>query len=136
MRSSADAVYSAIRDYHRRQGALTENFRDYHVEEGGEGDVSLVSYTFHAGRTERHYRLRASEDAANRTLRERDEHSTFQTTWVVRPAASGSLVAVTCEWDGAGGIAGVMERTFAPLGLRRIYGRVLEQLDEFASTTS
>jgi polyketide cyclase/dehydrase/lipid transport protein len=133
MRSSADAVYSVIRDYHRRQGALTENFRDYQVEEGGDGDGTVVSYTFHAGHTERHYRLRSSEDAATRTLRERDEHSTFQATWIVRPAESGSVVAVTCEWDGADGVAGVMERTFAPPGLRRIYGQVLEQLDELAS---
>jgi hypothetical protein len=50
--------------------------------------------------------------------------------WSVAPALDGDGAEVTLEssWHGAGGIGGVFERTFAPLGLRRIYGEMLERL--------
>jgi hypothetical protein len=37
-------------------------------------------------------------------------------------------VTVEGSWNGAGGIPGIFEGLFAPLGLRRIYGEVLERL--------
>jgi hypothetical protein len=36
---------------------------------------------------------------------------------------------VHTTWNGAGGIGGFFERTFAPAGLRRIYDGVLGNLD-------
>ena len=96
----------------------------------------MVSYTFDAGRTHRDYRLHVDEDAALRTLREHDESTTFVATWSVRPQGGASRVAVTCEWDGAGGVAGVFERVLAPVGLRRIYGQVLSNLDRLANGPS
>ena len=36
---------------------------------------------------------------------------------------------VRSTWDGAGGIGGFFERTFAPRGLRRLYDGVLDRLD-------
>jgi len=35
---------------------------------------------------------------------------------------------VTTTWDGAGGIGGFFERTFAPKGLGRIYDSLLDRL--------
>ncbi len=32
------------------------------------------------------------------------------------------------EWEGGSGIGGFFERTFAPMGLRRIYGSMLSKL--------
>lgn len=133
MRTDPDTAYRLVRDYRRREAALTENFRNYRVEAGGEGAGTIVSYTFDAGRTHRPYRLHVEEDADQRTLRERDEDTTFVATWSARPHEEGSQVAVTCEWDGAGGLAGIFERTFAPVGLRRIYGQVLANLDGLIS---
>lgn len=51
------------------------------------------------------------------------------TTWVVTPAGEGkSKAVVTTVWDGAGGIGGFFERTFAPKGLGRIYDELLQNL--------
>ncbi len=36
---------------------------------------------------------------------------------------------MTTVWNGAGGIGGFFERTFAPKGLARIYDAVLARLD-------
>jgi hypothetical protein len=50
------------------------------------------------------------------------------TTWTVAPAGPGSSVTVKTTWNGAGGIKGFFEKTFAPLGLRRIQDEVLGNL--------
>jgi hypothetical protein len=48
----------------------------------------------------------------------------------VRPASDGaSTVAVRTTWKGAGGVGGFFERTFAPRGLQRVYGAMLERLE-------
>ena len=61
---------------------------------------------------------------------ERDANSSMVTTWRVEPvAAGGSRVRATTTWNGAGGIGGFFERTFAPKGLARIYDGVLANLD-------
>lgn len=43
-----------------------------------------------------------------------------------------SLVPISTAWDGAGGIGGLFERTFAPRVLRGIYADELKRLDAYA----
>ena len=127
----AETVFEFLRDYKdARPRILTENYQDYRVEEGGDGPGTVISYRFDAGRRARDYRLRVEVPDPGRTLRERDERSSFVTTWTIEPAAegAGSRVTVTSSWQGAGGIGGFFERTFAPGGLRRIYSEVLDKL--------
>jgi hypothetical protein len=129
-------VYALLRDYRNgRPRILTENYEEYQVEDGGEGAGTVVSYRFKAGRSDRRYRLRVDEPQPGRILRERDEGTTFETTWDVTGTPAGSRVVVTSQWDGADGIMGILERTFAPLGMRRIYRGVLERLESEASRT-
>jgi hypothetical protein len=52
------------------------------------------------------------------------------TTWKVDPSPNGSEVTIESSWDGAGGISGIFEGWFAPVGMRRIYGQVLAKLAE------
>jgi hypothetical protein len=69
-------------------------------------------------------------EPAERTLVETDQNSSLVTTWTVLPTDAGlSTVRVRTTWQGAGGIGGFFERTFAPKGLRRVYGGMLERLD-------
>ena len=50
--------------------------------------------------------------------------------WTVHPAdGASSTVRVRTAWNGAGGIGGFFERTFAPRGLRRVYEDLLGRLD-------
>ena len=120
-------VLEFLRDYREaRPQILTDNYSAYRVEQGGEGTGTVIAYHFAAGGRERDYRLRVEESGD--TLRERDEFSSFVSTWHVEPDGAGSSVRVEASWQGAGGIGGVFERIFAPLGLRRIYGEVLDRL--------
>jgi hypothetical protein len=69
------------------------------------------------------------------SLVESDANSSMVTTWTVLPAEAGvSTVRVRTTWNGAGGIGGFFERTFAPKGLRRVHEQLLERLEtELAS---
>lgn len=122
-----EKVLEFLRDYRdARPRILTDNYTAYRVEQGGRGAGTVIGYHFAAGGRERDYRL-AVEDDGNDLL-ERDQLSSFVSRWTVVPDGAGSEVTIEASWDGAGGIGGLFERTFAPLGLRRIYVQVLDKL--------
>jgi hypothetical protein len=123
----AERVLEFLRDYlESRPRILTGNYSGYAVEQGGIGDGTVIVYHFAAGGRERDYRLRVEESGA--TLVEHDERSSFSTKWAVAPQGHASVVTIESSWDGAGGIPGIFEGLFAPLGLRRIYGELLDKL--------
>lgn len=123
-----EQVLERLRDYQARPAILTDNYTAFRVEAGGSGGGTIFAYHFAAGGRERDYRLRVEEEPG--VLRERDELSSFVSTWTVEPLGPGTSSRVTLEgsWNGAGGIGGIFEGLFAPLGLRRIYDQVLRRL--------
>lgn len=122
-----EKVLEVLRDYRgARPGLLPGNYTAYRVEAGGTGSGTVIAYHFSAGGRERDYRLRVTEGDGR--LEEKDELSSFVSRWTVAPSGAGSQVTLEGSWDGAGGIAGVFEGLFAPLGLRRIYGEILGRL--------
>ena len=120
-------VFAFLTDYRRRPEILPTNYQDYRVEEGGAGAGTVVRYRFKAGPRERDYRVRAETPDAG-TLVERDLGSTLVTTWRVIPAGEGSRVRVETEWQGASGVGGFFERTFAPKALSRVHTDTLSRL--------
>lgn len=123
-----EQVLAVLRDYREhRQQILTSNYSAYRVQEGGEGAGTVIAYHFAAGGRERDYRMRVVEESEG-LLEERDELSSLVSTWTVTPSGAGSNVTLESSWDGAGGIGGFFERTFAPRSLSRIYREVLERL--------
>jgi Polyketide cyclase / dehydrase and lipid transport len=125
--ASPERVLEFLRDYREaRPRILPDNYTAYRVEQGGHGQGTVIGYHFAAGGRERDYRLAVEEDGAG--LLERDQLSSFVSRWSVAPEGAGAQVTLESSWQGAGGIGGVFERTFAPLGLRRIYGEILERL--------
>ncbi len=130
-----EQVLAFLRDYREgRQRILTSNYTGYRVEEGGDGAGTVIAYHFKAGGRGRDYRLRVHE--SDGALEERDELSSFVSTWMVTPSGAGSNVKLESSWDGAGGIGGFFERTFAPRSLGRTYGEMLERLATAVSGSS
>ena len=127
-----ERVLEFLRDYREaRPRILPDNYSAYRVEQGGHGNGTVIGYHFAAGGRERDYRLAVEEDGDG--LFERDQLSSFVSRWTVAPDGAGAQVTLESSWQGAGGIGGVFERTFAPMGLRRIFG---EMLDKLASAVS
>lgn len=123
-----DAVLAAVSDYQTvRPKILSEHYRDYQVLEGGVGAGTVATWKLQA--TESRVRdVRAEVDVAGKTVIEKDANSTMITNWTVAPAGVGSTVTVKTSWTGGGGVKGIFERIFAPLGLRKIQDEVLANL--------
>jgi uncharacterized protein YndB with AHSA1/START domain len=127
----AERVREAVADYAQtRPRILTEHYGDYRVEAGGHGAGSRVHWRLAATKKRvRDQQIEVSDDGEGRLV-ERDANSSMVTTWTVTPSGPGSsTVTIETTWNGAGGIGGFFERTFAPKGLRRIYDGVLANLD-------
>ena len=128
--ADAEAVFDALADYNgTRAKLLPEHFSEYEVREGGDGEGTLVHWKLQAtSKRVRDCLLEVSEPTDGELV-EKDRNSSMVTTWRVTPAGEGkSRVVVTSVWNGAGGIGGFFERTFAPKGLGRIYDAVLANL--------
>lgn len=128
--AAADQVFAVLVDYGRRPALLPPAYSDYRVEEGGTGAGTVASWRLQATRRRvREVRVHVSEPAPGQTLREDDERSSLVNEWRVEPAGQGRCkVTLATSWDGAGGIGGFFERTFAPLGLRRLHAETLDRL--------
>ncbi|MEU8568538.1 SRPBCC family protein [Streptomyces pathocidini] len=125
-----EAVFDALADYSgTRAKLLPEQFSEYEVREGGDGEGSLVHWKLQAtSKRVRDCLLEVSEPTAGQLV-EKDRNSSMVTTWTVTPAGEGKAKAVvTTVWNGAGGIGGFFEKTFAPKGLARIYDALLAKL--------
>ena len=131
VRAPAERVRAALADYEgARRRAMPEQYGDYRVESGGTGAGTRVHWRFAAtSKRVRDQLVEVSEPDAS-TLVERDTHSSMVTTWTVRPADAGvTTVRVRTTWNGAGGVGGFFERTFAPRGMRRVHTELLERLE-------
>lgn len=125
-----DDVFDALADYSgTRSKILPEQFSEYEVREGGDGEGSLVHWKLQATSKRIRDCLLEVTEPTEGSLVEKDRNSSMVTTWVVTPAGEGgSRVVVTSVWNGASGIGGFFERTFAPKGLARIYDEILTRL--------
>ncbi|PWW21449.1 polyketide cyclase/dehydrase/lipid transport protein [Geodermatophilus normandii] len=130
VRAPAERVRAALADYTgTRREVLPEQFSDYRVDAGGQGSGTRVHWRFAAtSKRVREQDVEVTEPEGS--LVERDTRSSMVTTWTVTPAGAGSsTVRVRTTWDGAGGVGGFFERTFAPRGLRRVYDDLLGRLE-------
>jgi hypothetical protein len=123
-----EAVLTAVANYETvRPRILSPHYSDYRVLEGGQGAGTVATWKLQATKS-RVRDVKANVDVAGHTVIERDANSSMITNWTVAPAGPGSSVTVKTSWEGAGGVGGFFERTFAPAGLRKIQVEVLENL--------
>lgn len=127
---SADAAFAALADYEQtRPKILPANYGEYEVRAGGQGAGTQVHWKLAATQKRVRDCLVSVTEPAQRTIEERDANSSMVTTYAVTEAGPDrALIRVTTTWDGAGGVGGFFEKTFAPLGLRRIYDQLLTNL--------
>jgi uncharacterized protein YndB with AHSA1/START domain len=130
----ADRVYGYLADMREHHPHfLPPEFSDFIVEAGGVGAGTVTRFKVNAGGRTREYRMQVAEPEPGRVLTESDTESSLVTTFTVDPDAERSRVQISTTWEGAGGIGGFFERTFAPRVMRRIYQDELERLDRYAA---
>ena len=128
----AGQVYGHLADMRQHPRFLPPAFSDFQVEEGGVGAGTVTRFAVTAGGRTRTYRMRVTEPEPGRVLVESDANSSLVTTFHVEPRGDKSLVRISTSWDGASGIGGFFERTFAPKAMHRIYLDELERLNAYA----
>jgi polyketide cyclase/dehydrase/lipid transport protein len=129
--ATTQTVFDTLADYREgRPKLLPENYSEYEVREGGDGAGTLVHWKLQATKKRVRDCLLEVTEPAEGELVEKDRNSSMVTTWRVTPGAGEgtSRVTVTTVWNGAGGIGGFFEKTFAPKGLARIHDAVLARL--------
>lgn len=123
-----ETVLTAISDYQQvRPKILSDAYSAYQVLEGGQGRGTVAKWKLQATKS-RVREVQADVDVAGHTVIEKDANSTMVINWTVSPAGDGSTVTMKTTWTGAGGVKGFFEKTFAPLGLKRIQDEVLDNL--------
>lgn len=134
IQAKPERVFAALADYTDvRKRMLTEQFSEYEVREGGTGAGTVVHWKLQATKKRVRDCLFDVTEPAERELVETDRNSSMVTTWSVVPEGDGSTVRVETKWNGAGGIGGFFEKTFAPGGMRKIYQAQLSKLAEAVS---
>jgi hypothetical protein len=126
----AKQVADALADYATvRPEILPAQYTDYAVRSGGVGAGTVVSWKLRA--TEKRVRdcaitVTSPEEGV---LVETDGNSSMVTTYTVVGSEDGhASVVIETVWNGAGGIGGFFERTFAPKALVKIYDELLANL--------
>ena len=123
-----DTVLAAVADYQAMRPKIpSPQYSGYQVLEGGQGAGTVASWKLQATKS-RSRDVKANVDVAGHTVIEKDANSSMVTNWTVAPAGPGASVTVKTSWTGAGGVGGFFEKTFAPLGLRKIQAEVLGNL--------
>ncbi|CAJ1494960.1 SRPBCC family protein [[Mycobacterium] burgundiense] len=126
--ATPDEVLAAVADYNEvRPKILSSQYSDYQVLQGGVGAGTVVKWKLQATKS-RVREVQANVDIAGKTVIEKDANSTMVTNWTVAPAGPGASVTVKTSWTGAGGVKGIFEGIFAPLGLKKIQAEVLKNL--------
>jgi hypothetical protein len=122
------ATLAAVADYQTvRPKILSPQYSDYQVLQGGQGAGTVAKWKLQATKS-RVRDVQVDVDVAGHTVIEKDANSTMVINWTVAPAGPGSSVTLKTTWTGAGGAKGFFEKTFAPLGLKRIQSEVLTNL--------
>ncbi|WP_329363510.1 SRPBCC family protein [Streptomyces sp. NBC_00669] len=125
-----ERVFAALADYAGTRGrVLPGQYSEYEVREGGEGAGTVVHWKLQAtSKRVRECLFDVTAPVAGQLV-ETDRNSSMVTTWTVTPAGEGrSKVVNATAWQGATGVGGFFERTFAPKGLNAIHDEVLAKL--------
>lgn len=126
----AQAVFDALADYAGvRPRILPSQYSGYAVREGGVGAGTVAQWRLQATSKRARDVVATVSAPAPLTLVETDANSSMVVTWsVAARGAAASAATVEAVWNGAGGVGGFFERTFAPKGLNRIHDEVLAGL--------
>jgi Polyketide cyclase / dehydrase and lipid transport len=128
------AALAAVADYQQvRPKILSPQYSEYQVLQGGQGAGTVAKWRLQATKS-RVRDVQVNVDVAGHSVIEKDANSSMIISWTVAPAGPGASVTVKTTWTGAGGIKGFFEKTFAPLGLKRIQGEVLANLKKELET--
>jgi ribosome-associated toxin RatA of RatAB toxin-antitoxin module len=127
---SPDRLYALVADFiEHHPHILPPVFSDFRVETGG---VGLGTVT--VGGRRQTLRTRVVRAEPGRVIEEIVLGRPMTTTFTFRSDVAGTRVAIDTTWRPGRGVAGVLERRFAPRRLSRVYEDELARLEAYAAS--
>jgi len=127
-------VLAVLRDFdgHHRK-ILPAAFSNLVVEEGGHGAGTVISFDITLGARTESARARVEEPDMG-VIEEHLIGREMVTTFTVRQEGSGAKTRIETRWQPTRGLAGLLERLFAPRMLQQIYRDELVNLNVVAGS--
>lgn len=133
--ASPEAVYEVLSDYIIGHPAILPKpyFADLVVEEGGQGDGTVIRVKMNVWGIETDYRFVVHEPETGKLLVETDADAGVKTTFKVEPLPEGeqTRVTLTTLMPASPGIKGFFEKVFTPIITRIIYNKELQNLADY-----
>lgn len=124
-------IYDVLADYEVGHPAILPKqfFSGLDVIEGGRGEGTKIR-VYAKSRT---FNFDVTEPEPGRVLVETDPELGVSTIFTVDPIENGARVSFETTMRASKGVAGVIERLFAPMMMRYAYRKELEQLADYVS---
>ena len=136
----AAAIYTVLADYRNHHPHIlpTQYFRDFVVEEGGQGAGTVFRTAVHVFGSKSTNHMIVSEPQPGRVLKEADLETGLVTTFTVTPVADGqqSKVELKTIWPRKAGLAGQFEAWMTGQVMRMIYRKELGLLAAYMKRLS
>jgi hypothetical protein len=130
----ADDLYTYVADFtEHHPHLLPPAFSDFRVEEGGVGLGTVTSSRFRIGGRTTTIRTRVTRAEPGRLVEEVVLDQPMTTAFTFTPADGTTRVAIETRWSPQPGIAGFLERLFAPRMIAKVYAEELRNLDAYAA---
>ena len=131
----ADTLFQYVADFRdHHPHILPPAFRDFRVESGGVGLGTVTSSRFRMGGRTQQIRTQVSRVEPGRLIEEVVLDQPMTTTFAFDPTGpSAAIVRIETTWQPGPGVAGLLERLFAPRMLARIYADELARLEAYAA---
>jgi len=136
----ARIAYDLIADYRTGHTQIVppKVFQNLHVEEGGYGAGTKITFDVRAFGSTTNIRADITEPTPGRVLVETEPDQKVVTTFSVEPIADGSTCDVTIDsvFKSRDGVLGKIEQSLAKPFLRRVYKDELQRLETIAKQMS
>ena len=130
-----EEVYAVVADFRVGHPAILPRpyFTELIVEQGGQGEGTVVRGSVKMFGTESRFRQRVSEPEPGRVMEEIDIETGQRTRWTFEPLNGGAQTRVTIasEFPPSPGLIGLLERLTKPAVVRSLYLKELRQLGDY-----
>jgi hypothetical protein len=130
----ADDLYTYVADFTQHHPhILPTAFSDFRVEEGGVGVGTITSSRFTVGGRTSTIRTPVVRAEPGRVVEEVVLDQPMTTAFTFTPVDGATRVAIETRWTPRTGLAGLLERLFAPRMISKVYAEELRNLDAYAA---
>jgi hypothetical protein len=127
-----DLLCSSIADYNQHHAhILPKEFSGLHVETGGVGEGTVITFKVTSWGVTQPYRAHVKEPQPGRVLTETNDNGSTS-TFTLEPVSGGVKVTIDTVFTTSPGFKGLMERLLAKRVMEAMYARELANLESYA----